>query len=89
MDTDSHSLLARWRNRFSQLFHVHGVSDVRQTERHTAEPLVPEPNAFEREMAIEELKKTQTPGIDQIPLELIKAEDRKIHSEILKPINSV
>ena len=63
MDTDCHSILARWRNRFSQLFYVHGVSDVRQTERNTAEPLVPEPNAFEGEMAIEELKKTQTPGL--------------------------
>jgi hypothetical protein len=38
-----HSILARWRNCISQLFKVHGVSDVRQTEIHTAEPLVPEP----------------------------------------------
>jgi len=41
MVTDFHSILARWRNHFSQLFNVHGVSDVRQTEIHTAEPLVP------------------------------------------------
>jgi hypothetical protein len=34
------------------------VSDVRQKEIHTAEPLVPEPNAFEVEMAIEVLKDT-------------------------------
>jgi len=26
---------------------VHEVNDVRQTEIHTAEPLVPEPSAFE------------------------------------------
>jgi len=39
--TDSNSILARWSNHFSQLFNVHGVSDVRQTEIHTAEPLVP------------------------------------------------
>jgi hypothetical protein len=39
--TDSHSVLARWRNHFSQLFDVHGVNDVRQTEIHTEEPLVP------------------------------------------------
>jgi hypothetical protein len=57
MDTYSHSILTRWRNHFSQLFYVHGVSDVRQTERHTAEPLSPERSAFEGEMAIEELKK--------------------------------
>jgi hypothetical protein len=55
---DSHSILARWRNPFSQLFNVHGVNDVTQTEIHTAGPLVPEPNASEVEMAIEKLKDT-------------------------------
>jgi hypothetical protein len=29
---ESHSILARWRNRFFQLLNVHGVNDVRQTE---------------------------------------------------------
>jgi hypothetical protein len=29
-----------WRNLFYQLLNVHGVIDVRQTEIHTAEPLV-------------------------------------------------
>jgi hypothetical protein len=41
---------------FFQLLNVHGVSDVRQKEMHTAEPLVPEPSVFEVEMAIEKLK---------------------------------
>jgi hypothetical protein len=50
---------------------VHRVNDVRQTEIHTAEPLVPEPSAFEIEMAIEKLKRHKTPGINQIPAELI------------------
>jgi hypothetical protein len=45
--------VARWRSYFSQLFSIHGVNDVRQTEIHTAEPLVPDPNAFEVEMAVE------------------------------------
>ena len=58
MVKDSHSILARWRKPFSQLFNVHGVNDVRQTEIHTAEPLVPEPNTFEVQMAIEKLKDT-------------------------------
>ena len=57
--TDCHSILARWRNHFSQLLIVHGVNDVRQTEVHTAEPLVTEPSALEAELAIEKLKKTQ------------------------------
>jgi len=34
--TDSHSILATWRNHFSQLLKVYGVNDVRQTEIHTA-----------------------------------------------------
>jgi len=61
---------------------VHRVNDVRQTEKHTAEPLVPEPSAFEVEMAIEKLKRHIPPGIDQIPAELIKAGGRTICSEI-------
>ena len=52
MVTDCHSILARWRNHFSQLLNVHGVNDVRQTEMHAAEPLVPEPSNFEVEVAI-------------------------------------
>jgi len=42
---DSPSILGRWRNHFLQLLNIHGVNDVRQTEIHTAEPLVPEPRA--------------------------------------------
>ena len=57
MVTETHAILAKWRNHFSHLFSVHGVNDVRQTEIHTAEPLVPEPSAFEVEMAVEELKR--------------------------------
>jgi len=53
--TDSHSILAKWRNHFSQLLNIHGVNDVRQREIHTAEPLVPEPTAFEVELAIEKI----------------------------------
>jgi hypothetical protein len=36
---DSHNILKRWKNYFSQLLDVHRVSDVRGTEIHTAEPL--------------------------------------------------
>jgi hypothetical protein len=68
---DSHSILARWRNHFSQLLNIHGVNDVRQTELHTTEPIVPEPRASEVEMAIEKLKRHKSPGIGQIPAELI------------------
>jgi hypothetical protein len=52
---DSHSIMTRWRTYFSQLLNVHGAKDVRQAEIHTAEPLVPEPRAFEVELAIEKV----------------------------------
>ena len=58
MVADSHSILARWKNHFSQLLKIHGVIDGRQTEIHTAEPLLPEPSAFEFELAFEKLKIT-------------------------------
>ena len=70
---DSRSIMARWRNYFSQLLNIHGVNDVRQVEIHTAEPLVPEPSVFEIELAIEKLRSHKSPGIDQIPAEFIKA----------------
>jgi predicted metalloendopeptidase len=37
---DSHNILNGWKNYFTQLLNVHNVSDVRQIEVHTAEPLV-------------------------------------------------
>ena len=85
--TDSHSILARCRNHFSEPFNVHGVSNIRQTEIHATEPLVPEPRAFE--LAIEKLKSHKSLGIDQIPTELIKAGSRTIHYKIHKLINSI
>ena len=85
--TGSYNILARWRDYFSQLLNVHGVHDVRQTETHTAEPLVPEPSAFEVDLATEKLKSHRSPGIDQIPAELIKAGGRTIRYEIHKLIN--
>ena len=70
---DCLSILARWRNHFSQLLNVPGINDVRQAEICTAEPLVFEPSTFEVEMAVEKLKRHKSPGTDQIPTELIKA----------------
>jgi hypothetical protein len=44
-----HSVLTRYRNRFPQLLNICGVSDIRQTEIHTAEPLVLQPKASGRQ----------------------------------------
>jgi hypothetical protein len=41
---DSHNILNRWKDYFSQVLNAHNVSDVKQIEVHTAEPLVPGPS---------------------------------------------
>ena len=87
--TGSYSILAGWREYFSQLLNVHGVHDVRQKETRTAEALVPEPSAFEVDLAFEKLKSHKSPGIDQIPAELIKEGGRTIRYQIHKLIVSI
>ena len=86
---DSHCIVARWRNYFSQLFNVHGFKEVGQTEIHTAEPLVPDPSVSEVELAIDKLKSHKSPGIDQIPAELIKVGGRTFCLQIHKLSNSI
>jgi hypothetical protein len=86
---DSHRIMTRWRNYFFQILNVHGVSDVRQAEIQTAEPLVPESSAFDVELAIEKLKSHKSPGTDQIPAELIKAGGRTIRGAIHKLIIAI
>jgi hypothetical protein len=54
--TDSNIILTSWRKHFSQLLTLHGVNDVRQKEKRTAEELVPELSAFE--MKIYRISKT-------------------------------
>jgi len=81
--------MTRLRNYFSQLLNVHGAKDVRQEEIHTAEPLMPEPSAFEVELVTEKLKCHKSPGIDQIPAELFKAGGGTIRCAIHKLIISI
>jgi hypothetical protein len=68
---------------------MHNVSDVRQIEVHTAEPLVPGPSRLEVEIAIAKLTKYKSPSSDQIPGELIQAGAEMLLSEIHKLIYSV
>jgi len=90
---DSHSILARWRNYFSQILNVHGVNNVRDTEIHTEihteEPLVPEPSAFQVEFAIDKLKSHKSTCTDKIPAELIKSGGKTIRCKIHKLITSI
>jgi len=86
---DSHGIVARWRNYFSQLFNVHGVKDVGQAEIHTAEPLVPDPSATEFELVMDKTKSHKSPGIDKIPAEMNKSGGRKICLVVPKTIASI
>jgi hypothetical protein len=51
---------------------VHRVSDIKQLEIQTAEPLVPEPSHFGVKIAIAALRMYKLPGSDQIPAEPIQ-----------------
>jgi hypothetical protein len=64
-------------------------NEYRQTEIHTDTPLVPEPSASEVHLAIKNAKSHISPGIDQIPVELIKAGGRTIRCEIHKLLVSI
>ncbi|PNF18055.1 hypothetical protein B7P43_G06939, partial [Cryptotermes secundus] len=86
---DSHNILNMWRNYFSQLLNVHTVSDIRQTEIDTAEPIIPDPSTFEVESAIAKLKRYKSPGSEQIPAELIQAGGEILRSKIHNLITSI
>jgi hypothetical protein len=44
---DSYNILKRWKKFFSQLLNVNNVSDVRQIEVHSLEPILPGPSCLE------------------------------------------
>jgi hypothetical protein len=52
---DFNNISNKEKNYFSKLLNVHNVSDVRQTEVHTAEPLTPGLTRLEVEIAIPKL----------------------------------
>jgi hypothetical protein len=86
---DSNNILNMWKNYFSQLLIAHNVSDVRQIEVRTAEPLVPDSSRLEVEIAIAKLKRYKSSGSDHIPAEIIQAGAKILLSAIHKLINSV
>jgi hypothetical protein len=56
-----------------KLWNVHSISDFRQIDVHTAEPLVPGSSLVEAEIVTVKFKNHKSPGSDQIPAELIQA----------------
>jgi hypothetical protein len=89
LHADPDNIMNRWMNYFCQLLNVCGVGGVRQTEMHTAEPFGPEPSVSVVETAIGKLKRTTSPGVDQIPAELIRAGGETVCSEINKLIKLI
>jgi hypothetical protein len=89
LPADPHKILNRWKNYFCQLLNVHGAEAVRQTEIYTAEPFVPKPSGSEVEVAIGKLKRYKSPGVDQIPAQLIQTGRETLHSEIHKFIKLI
>jgi hypothetical protein len=83
---DPQNILSRWKHFFNHVRNVQGVYDVRQTDIHTAEPLIPEPSLVGVEVAIGKLKSYKSPGTDQIQAELIKAGGETLCSEIQRLI---
>jgi hypothetical protein len=67
---DFHNILHRWKNCLFQVLNAYKISNVRQTEIYTAEPLVTDPSSFEFEIVFAKLKRYKSPGTDQIPVEL-------------------
>jgi len=69
---ESYSVLSRGRNHFFDLLNVNGVYNVRQTEILTAEPLVPEPSAFEFEINVIKLQTHNHHLLNRFPHNLLK-----------------
>jgi hypothetical protein len=85
---DSH-ILNRWKNFFSQPLNLQRVSDDREIEVHTGEPLVAEPNPSEIDIVCSELENYNSLGNDHIPVEYIQVGDETIQSEIHQLTNSI
>jgi hypothetical protein len=81
--------LNRWKKFFNQVLNVHGVHNVRQKDIHTAEPLIPESDLVELEIAVGKLKSYKAQGTDQIPAELIIAGGETLCSETHRLICSI
>jgi hypothetical protein len=86
---DTHNILNRWKNHFSQLLNVYNFSFAGQIEVHTTESLVPGPSHLEVETAIPKLKKYKSPDSNQIPAELYQAGGETFLSVIHKLFNSI
>jgi hypothetical protein len=82
-------ILDVWISYFDKLLNVDSGEQTDKLEIHTAEQLIPEPSVTEIEIAIKKLKSVKSPGIDDIPAELLKAGGTALINKLLKLICAV
>jgi hypothetical protein len=70
--TKAHYILNKVEELLLSVMNVHSVTDVRQIEIYTAEPLIPNTGSLETEIAIAKFKNYKLPCTDKIPAELIQ-----------------
>jgi hypothetical protein len=83
---DSHNILNRWKNYFSQLLNVHNFSDIRQIEVNTIEP---GPSHLEVAIAIANLKGRNCHVVNKFHQNVIKVRGEILLSAIHKLINTL
>jgi hypothetical protein len=71
------------------MLNVHGIHNVRHKDIHTPEPSVSKLSLVEVEIAIGKLRSYKSPGIDKIPVELIKVGGETLCSEMHRLIFSI
>jgi hypothetical protein len=65
------------------------VKDVRQTEMHTAEPLIPKPSSSEVGIVTENWKNYKSPDVYETSAGFVKADSETLHSKIHRLMHSI
>jgi hypothetical protein len=86
---DSYNILNRWKNYFSHLLNIRGVSTVSRWKYTRLSHYCLKSSLPDVEIAIAMLKKYKSPGSDQIPVELIQVGDEILWSGIHQLINFI
>jgi len=89
LEADPTKIVDVWKSYFDKPLNVHNGEQTERFEFHTAEPWIPEPSGIEVEMSIIFFKKIKSPGIDNIPFELIKAGGTALSKQLHKLICAI
>ena len=89
LQADPTKIIDVWKSYFDKLLNVHNGEQTEKFQIHTAVPWIPEPSEIEVEMSIKKLKNFKSPGIDNIPAELIKAGGTALTKELHRLISAI